>query len=40
MQKGKWSMLRSWDKVLSRFDSRDFGACVGLTAEILRRGTE
>lgn len=40
IQKGKWSMLRSWDKVLSRFDSRDFGACVGLTAEILRRGTE
>jgi len=30
MRQAKWSALRSWDKVLSRFDSRDFAACVGL----------
>ena len=30
MRQAKWSARRSWDKVLSRFDSRDFAACVGL----------
>ena len=30
MRQAKWFTLRSWDKVLSRFDSRDLAACVGL----------
>jgi Glycosyltransferases involved in cell wall biogenesis len=30
MQQVKWSVLRSWDKLLSRFDTRDVTACVGL----------
>jgi hypothetical protein len=30
MQQVKWSVLRSWDKLLSRFDTRDVAVCVGL----------
>jgi len=29
MRQAKWSALRSWDKILSRFDDRDFAAYVG-----------
>jgi glycosyltransferase involved in cell wall biosynthesis len=30
MRQAKWSALRSWDKALSRFDSRDISDCVEL----------